>query len=116
MERADDKPGAKPTYVLGHSELEMERLRVQARLINPITRQFLVEAGIATGMRVLDVGTGIGETAFLGAELVGSGGTITGVDRSEVALATARERARELGFENISFVQGDPGELDSTRL
>jgi ubiquinone/menaquinone biosynthesis C-methylase UbiE len=111
MERAVHMPPPNSAYVLGHSEQEMERLRVQARLINPITRQFLEEAGITPGMRVLDVGTGVGETAFLTAELVGTAGTVIGVDRSEVALATACDRARELGFENITFIQGDPGEM-----
>ena len=112
MERAESAPSSNSAYVLGHSDQEMERLRVQARLINPITRQFFLEAGVAPGMRVLDVGTGVGETAFLSADLVGRDGTVVGVDRSEVALATARDRARELGFENIAFVQGDPSELE----
>jgi hypothetical protein len=58
-------------YVLGHSKQELDRLRVQARLIDPITRLFFAEAGVAPGMRVLDVGSGAGDTAFLVAELVG---------------------------------------------
>jgi ubiquinone/menaquinone biosynthesis C-methylase UbiE len=112
MERAEDAPTSNSAYVLGHSAQEMQRLHVQARLINPITRQFFLEAGVGPRMRVLDVGTGIGETAFLGADLVGADGTVVAVDRSEVALAAARDRARELGFENITFVQGDPSELE----
>ena len=46
------------TYIFGHSARELERLRRQARLVEPITRRFLVEAGISTGMRVLDVAAG----------------------------------------------------------
>ena len=42
------------SYVLGHSEFELNRLEAQARLIDPITRRFLLEAGIKPGMRVLD--------------------------------------------------------------
>jgi tRNA A58 N-methylase Trm61 len=61
-------------YVLGHSERELERLRLQAQLIDPITRQFLIEAGIAPGMRVLDVGCGAGDVTFLAADLVGPPG------------------------------------------
>jgi len=52
-------------YVLGHSGRELERLHCQAQLVNPITRQYLIEAGIAFGMRVLDVGSGAGNVAFL---------------------------------------------------
>ena len=43
---------------------ELERLRLQAKLVDPITRQFLTEAGIVTGMRVLDIGSGAGDVAF----------------------------------------------------
>jgi tRNA A58 N-methylase Trm61 len=69
-------------YVLGHSARELERLRRQAELVNPNTRQYLIEAGIAPGMRVLDVGSGAGDVAFLAAELVGPSGQVVGVDRS----------------------------------
>ena len=60
-------------YVLGHSDQEIARLKVQARLLEPITRQFLREAGIAAGMRVLDIGSGAGDVAFLAAELCAQG-------------------------------------------
>ena len=60
-----------PLYALGHSDGELERLSVQSRFVEPITRQFLQEAGISTGMRVLDVGSGAGDVAFLAADLVG---------------------------------------------
>jgi hypothetical protein len=40
-----------PAYALGHSDEELERLRVQSRFVEPITRQFFQEAGISTGMR-----------------------------------------------------------------
>jgi hypothetical protein len=66
----ENAAGPLPAYSLGHSDRELERLRVQARLIDPITRRFFVDAGIAPGMRVLDVGSGVGNVAFLAAELV----------------------------------------------
>ena len=50
-------------YVL--VDRELERLHLQAKLVDPITRQFLNEAGIVPGMRVLDVGSGAGDVAFL---------------------------------------------------
>ena len=65
-------------YVLGHSDRELERLRRQAQLIDPITLQFLTEAGIGNGMRVLDVGSGAGDVAFLAANLVGRAGPSRG--------------------------------------
>src|SRR5215510_12807426 len=66
------------SYVFGHSDRELERLAAQAALVDPITREILVEAGIAPGMRVLDVGSGIGAVAFLVSSLVGEGGSVIG--------------------------------------
>jgi SAM-dependent methyltransferase len=98
-------------YVLGHSDRELRRLAFQAELIAPITRQLLVEAGIGSGMRVLDVGTGRGDVAFLAAELVGETGAVVGFDRSREALEIARERAAAAGIGNVSFEVGDAAEV-----
>ena len=105
--------GEEPTgYSLGHSDRELERLRIQARFIEPITRRFFTDAGIGPGMRVLDVGSGAGDVAFLVADLVGATGTVVGTDRSEGALVTARQRAEALGLTNTTFRDGDPTQLD----
>lgn len=106
-----DVKAASRAYVLGHSDREVERLRVQARLLDPITRRFLREAGLAPGMRVLDVGSGAGDVSFMAAELVGETGEVIGVDRASAAIAAARKRAESLSSRNISFVEGDPAEL-----
>ena len=103
--------GPPPAYSLGHSDRELERLSVQARLIGPITRRFFVDAGIVPGMRVLDVGSGAGDVAFLAAELVGTTGEVVGTDRSPAALAVARERAKARSLSNVSFREGNPGEM-----
>jgi predicted O-methyltransferase YrrM len=95
-------------YVLGHSTRELDRLSAQARLVDPITRRFLEAAGIGPGMRVLDVGSGAGDVAFLAAELVGSAGEVVGVDRSPAALEVAKTRAAERSLSNASFLEGDP--------
>ncbi len=52
-------------YALGHSEREIGRLSVQARAFEPFTRRMLEQAGVSAGMRVLDVGSGAGDVAFL---------------------------------------------------
>jgi len=46
-------------YVLGQSDHEYERLILQARILRPYTEKFFRAAGLAPGMRVLDVGFGI---------------------------------------------------------
>src|SRR5262245_22741201 len=80
-------------YILGHSEREIARLKAQAAELDPITRRLLREAGIAPGMRVLDVGSGAGDVAFLAAELVGTSGEVVGVDLAPTAVEVARSRA-----------------------
>src|SRR5215831_6291927 len=90
-----------PAYVLGHSDRELARLGVQARVVDPITRRFFREAGLVPGMRVLDVGSGAGDVALLAADLVGESGTIIGVDRSSTAVKTAQARADAVSHRNV---------------
>jgi ubiquinone/menaquinone biosynthesis C-methylase UbiE len=117
--RETKSPGddARPdsSYILGHSDRELDRLNKQARLIDPITRRFLCAAGIVPGMRVLDVGTGAGDVAFLAAELVGARGEVVGTDRSPAALATARQRADARSLRNVVFREGDPAGMTFDR-
>ena len=104
-----------PAYVLGHSDRELERLRTQARLIEPATRAFLREAGIALGMRVLDIGSGAGDVAFLAAELVGPAGAVMGIDRAVAAVEAATCSARARSLANVSFRVGDAARLTFER-
>src|SRR5881394_3378994 len=98
-------------YVLGHSEHEVERLKGQARLIDPITDRFFRAAGVGPGMRVLDVGSGAGDVAFLASDIVGAGGSVVGVDRVPAAVQVARARAATRSSQNVSFLEGDPADL-----
>ncbi|WP_216320728.1 methyltransferase domain-containing protein [Deinococcus aestuarii] len=94
-----------PSYVLGSSEQEIARLDGQAASIEAATRLLLRAAGIGPGMRVLDLGTGLGHVAGLVAELVGPGGQVVGLDTSARLLDVARERARDRP--QVTFVEGD---------
>lgn len=98
-------------YALGHSDSELRRLTIQARVVDPISRRFFHAAGLSKGMRVLDVGSGAGDVAILLAEIVGPTGSIVGTDRSRDALDLARRHVEELGLGNITFQLGDPSEL-----
>src|SRR5262245_45706085 len=86
------------TYALGHSEEELGRLSRQAQVFEPFTRQLFQQAGITNGMRVLDVGSGSGDVAFLAADLVGPTGEVIGVDLAAAAVnrATARAQAKDI--------------------
>ena len=110
-----DETSPRPSYALGHSDRELKRLTVQARLAEPITRQFFSEAGLAPGMHVLDVGSGAGDVAILAADMVGANGSVIGTDRSPTAIATAQARAEVLALRNVTFRRGDPTELEFDR-
>jgi len=106
MSTTDPAP-TDPTYALGRSTEEHRRLQEQAALFRPITERFFRAAGLAPGSRVLDVGSGAGDVAFLAAEVVGTTGHVVGVDMDPRALDTARARAQLLGLTNVTFLEGD---------
>jgi SAM-dependent methyltransferase len=81
------------SYALGYSEAEFRRLKFQGEYLRDFTADVLRRAGIAPGMQVLDIGCGIGDVSLLAAEMLSSSGAVLGVDRSEQALAVARQRA-----------------------
>ena len=94
-------------YQLGSDASELERLDLQGRVLAPATRTILQFAGLAEGMRVLDLGSGTGAVSFVAAELVGSAGQVVGIDQSPDAVANATTRASERGLSNMRFVVGD---------
>src|SRR5208282_5269954 len=106
--RSEERRMQNPGYALGHSEKELSRLRAQARFLESATRAFLQEAGLSVGMRILDIGSGAGDVAFLAADLVGQNGTVIGTDKVAAAVAAATANARERGLGNVSFQVGDP--------
>jgi len=101
-----------PVYPLGHSEHEMERLSRQGKAFEAFTRQLLMQAGVRSGMRVLDVGCGAGDSSLLIAELVGDNGEVIGVDREPMAVGWSRARAHSHGCKNVQFLEGDPAMVD----
>jgi SAM-dependent methyltransferase len=111
MSQNSDNVPPPAQYILGHSDREVERLKAQAQRVDPITQRLLREAGLVPGMRVLDVGSGAGDVAFLAAEIVGVNGEIVGVDRSPAVLQVARERSRAKSLTNVTFTEGDPATM-----
>jgi len=107
--------GRQSFYALGHSEQELQRLSRQGDAFGAFTRQLFEEAGVSQGMRVLDVGCGSGDVAFLAADLVGPSGEVVGVDRERTAVDWANARAHSRGTRNAKFVGGDPAEMEFDR-
>lgn len=99
---SEDRP-----YVCGHTSRERERLDVQALIYADVTRRALVDGGVGPGMRVVDMGCGTGSVSLLAAELVGSTGSVTGIDRDSEVLEAARSRAHSLGVTNVTYVRAE---------
>lgn len=95
--------GSQSDYLLGSSSAEYHRLNRQGRLISKLTQHFLDEIGLAVGMRVLDIGSGVGDVGLLAARIVGDSGRVVCLDSDESALSVAEERAAYERVSNMVF-------------
>jgi arsenite methyltransferase len=70
--------------------------------------------------RVLDLGCGTGRDCYVLSQLVGSTGSVIGVDMTEAQLAVARKHrdyhVRKVGYANIEFRQGYIEDLNTARI
>jgi ubiquinone/menaquinone biosynthesis C-methylase UbiE len=64
--------------------------------------------GITKGLKVLDLGCGDGTTALPAAKL---GADVLGVDIARNLVEAGNKRAREHGFANCTFQEGDASDL-----
>lgn len=80
----------------------------------------LVAPDALAGLRVLDLGSGSGQDAFVLAQLVGAQGSVVGVDATPAQLAVARRHldwhAERFAFRNVEFFEGDIERLDALDL
>jgi SAM-dependent methyltransferase len=94
----------KGDYVLATGGAAANRLRILHSIYGPGARRVLEQAGIQPGMKVADLGCGVGMVTQLLAELVGPTGQVVGVDFSAAQI----EQARTLlpaHLTNVSFVE-----------
>lgn len=63
-------------------------------------------AAIATGERVVDLGSGSGMDAFLAAQHAGVEGEVVGIDMTDEQLAKARRLAERDAYTNVRFEKG----------
>src|SRR5262245_1862498 len=96
---------------LDYCASEIARLKLNADVIAGVTRRLIRDSGIQPGMRVLDIGCGVGDVSMLLAETVGKLGRVVAFDREPRAIETAQLRAIEAGHEQIDFMVGSENEL-----
>src|SRR6185369_7128717 len=95
---------ANGVYALATGKAATYQLQVLQSLYGPGARRVLYQAGVQRGMRVADLGCGVGMMTTLLAELVGPTGHVVGVDFSGAQLAQARELL-PTSLSNVSFVE-----------
>jgi ubiquinone/menaquinone biosynthesis C-methylase UbiE len=76
-----------------------------------LNHRLVADARLRSGMQVLDLGSGTGYPALLGAHTIGPSGSMIGLDLAEHMLAAARRKATTLGLSNITFRTGDVATL-----
>lgn len=83
-----------------------QRDRTDAQL-GPLGLAVIEELAPRAGERVLDVGSGTGQTLLQLAERVGASGRVVGLDVSEPMTAEARARIAQAGVSNVEIVLGN---------
>ena len=79
-----------------------------ARTMRDSGALFAKSLGVASGMKVLDLGCGDGNTAIPEAQL---GADVLGVDIASNLVAAAQQRIQDLGLSNIRVQEGDACDL-----
>lgn len=91
-------------YVLATGESAAYRLRLLQSIYGPGAHELVKRAGIKPGMRVADIGCGVGMMTQLLAEMVGPDGEVVGIDFSGAQIAQARKLLPP-NISNVSFVE-----------
>jgi SAM-dependent methyltransferase len=100
-----------PSYLLATGEQAVSRLDLLHRIFGSGTRDLLTTAGLASGMRVAEIGCGNGLTAMWIAQQAGPLGSVVAVDASREQLQVAERNARNAGITNLSFHQASAYDL-----
>jgi SAM-dependent methyltransferase len=97
----DDPVATDPTYFM---EGEEESLRLDLKTDTAVVEEQARWAGLAPGMRVMDLGCGAGKTTHILHRMVQPGGKVFGIDHSRQRIDYAAEHYAVSG---ISYVQKD---------
>lgn len=93
--------GLSNNYVLGNTSDEIERLKIQSSLFEPLTRDSLLKGGIRKGMTCCDVGCGPGEVTRMMGDMVGKSGKVVGFDINENYIKYCKASTKQ---KNVSYV------------
>jgi ubiquinone/menaquinone biosynthesis C-methylase UbiE len=98
-------------YLSNTGQHEQEQGAEPGYWLARLTVWLFEQAGITTGMRVLDLGSSAGELVLLLAELVGPTGSIVSVELNPALWEVAQERTSGAGLTNVSWHIADGCDL-----
>jgi ubiquinone/menaquinone biosynthesis C-methylase UbiE len=76
----------------------------------------VLQLGLREGMKVADLGSGVGHHALAAGRIVGSGGRVYAVDVQEEVLKHLANTARDTGVKNIETIWGNIERTGGTTL
>jgi SAM-dependent methyltransferase len=94
-------------YVLATGANAVRRLLLLHNIYSATGRTVLLKAGLKRGMNVADFGCGIGAVTRMLAEMVGSSGSVTGIDANEGQLVQAGNLCESAGLTNVLLWKAD---------
>ena len=94
---------SKEKYVLATGEDAEYRLQIVNSVHGSDSENFLRRAGLREGLKVAEIGCGVGVMACWIAEQIGGGGRVFGVDISAAQVQQATKRAERLGLSQAQF-------------
>lgn len=100
------------SYVLATGKAGAKALDIQQQYIEQGSYKHLREAGLKTGMVVYDVGCGSGAMTVYLAQQVGSDGHVFAIDVSEEQLNVTKQKVKDAGLNNVTFIQADIQQLE----
>ena len=99
------------TRIVGYEDDWLERVPESAIAAFAGTGNPFAMGRLATGERVVDVGSGGGIDSLVAAHMVGPDGEVVGVDMTPAMLERARAAAVESGLDNVEFREAYMEEL-----
>ncbi len=94
-------------YAIAGGKEGKERLDLLSDAMQATTLELLESAGLKSGDRCLDAGSGGGHVALDMARAVGPTGHVTAIDFDPFVIDLARADAKEAGVDNVEFVTAD---------
>jgi 2-polyprenyl-3-methyl-5-hydroxy-6-metoxy-1,4-benzoquinol methylase len=95
-------------YAIAGGKEGKERLDLLSDAMRETTLELRERAGLKSGYRCLDAGSGGGHVALDMARTVGPMGHVTAIDFDPLVVDLARADAKEARVDNVEFVTADP--------